>query len=273
MFNNKTVLFVIAVIAVVIVSILVLIRVNRLAFRKLRERKNGLYLLFFERVISAAILIGGLLVGISSLGGVDSVLRSLLGGTAIVSAVLAFAAQDVIKDILAGLMISVHKPFEVGNRIELEDGTVGIVKDITMRHVVLRGPDDLHIVIPNSRLNSMSIFNYSYHTRTKAIKFTFNIAYSSDVEKAMSVIRQAVIESEYSIPGKTTGHGMDYAPVYFMAYEDSSLRLMTTVYFEPEHASEVVISDINLRVNHALEENGIEIPYAYINVIHKNMQE
>ena len=54
-----------------------------------------------------------------------------------------------------------------------------------------------------------------------------------------------------------------------MAYEESSLQLATTVYFEPAVPSEVVKSDINLRINKALQENGIEIPYPYLNVIQK----
>ena len=61
-----------------------------------------------------------------------------------------------------------------------------------------------------------------------------------------------------------------YSPVHFMAYEESSLRMETTVYYEVTSPSEVVFSDISRKVDHALKENGIEIPYAYINVIRKD---
>ena len=54
---------------------------------------------------------------------------------------LVYTCQDIIKDVVAGSMISMFNPFEIGNRIELEDGTAGVVKDITMRHVVLQLPD------------------------------------------------------------------------------------------------------------------------------------
>ena len=91
----------------------------------------------------------------------------------------------------------------------------------------------------------------------------------ADVEKAMQVARDAIIDSPYSIPGKVTPGGMDYAPLYFMAYEQSSLLLATTVYFEPTIPSEVLISDINLRVSKAFRKHGIEVPYPYINVISK----
>jgi len=60
---------------------------------------------------------------------------------------------------------------------------------------------------------------------------------------------------------------MEYSPVYFMSFEDSSLRLTTTVYFPVSVASEVLISDINLRVAQAFTMHGIEIPYQYINIL------
>ena len=268
-FDKKSILLQIAVVAFIIAIMWVLMRANRLVFREVRKKQEGLHLLFFERINKALILIGGTILALSGFGGLGSVWKTFIGGTAIISAVLAFAAQDVIKDVLGGMMISIYKPFEIGNRIELEDGTIGIIQDITMRHVVLACMEMQKVIIPNSRLNAMCIKNYSYHTNYRSAKFSFHIAYGSDVDKAIRVIKQAVKESQYSIPGFATKKGKDYGDVYFMAYEDSSLKLVTTVYYKSTSPSEVVISDINLRVNHALAENGIEIPFTYINVIQK----
>ena len=247
----------------------VLSRINRFVFKKIYEKRKLLYLRFFERILTAVIFVSGLFIAISSYGGFQTIWRTMLGGTAFVSGVLIFAAQDIIKDVLGGLMISIFKPFEIGNRVELEDGTAGIVRDINMRHVVLQLLDTQVVVIPNSKLNTMSVRNYSYLETYRSALFRFYIGYDSDVEKAIQVIRDAIIASAYSIPAKETEHGADYAPIYFMAYESSSLRLDTTVYYSPSSPSEVVISDINLRVKHALKENGIEIPYTYLNVVQK----
>ena len=54
-----------------------------------------------------------------------------------------------------------------------------------------------------------------------------------------------------------------------MAYENSSLKLVTTVYYKANVTSEAFISHITLRDYHALNENGIEIPFPYINVVQK----
>ena len=266
---DKSILIQIAVVVVIIILMWVLMRVNRILFREIRKQQEGLHLLFFERINKSFILISGTILALSGFGGLGSVWKTFLGGTAIISAVLAFAAQDVIKDVLGGLMISIYKPFEIGNRVELENGTTGIIQDITMRHVVIVTLENQRVIIPNSKLNAMIIRNYSYHTTNRSAQFSFHIAYGSDVEKAMNVIRQTVKASPYSIPGRNTKNGKEYGDVYFLAYEDSSLKLVTTVYYKPAIASEAVISDINLRVYHALHENGIEIPFPYINVVQK----
>ena len=273
LFNSDSIPLEIILFIGVLILIWVLIQFNHLTFKKIKKRQRGLHLLFFERVNSAILIIIGIILAFSVFGGAASVWKSLLGGTAIVSAVVAFAAQDAIKDILAGLMISVYRPFEVGNRIELEDGTAGIVEDLTMRHVVLRVMDTKRIIVPNSRLNSMTLFNFSYKTELRSREFHFSVSYDTNVEEAIHVIREAIIQSNYSVPGKKTAIGMDYGPVYFMSFEDSSLHLATMVYYPSTVSTEAVVSDINLRVDHALWEHKIEIPYNYINVLHPVQEE
>ena len=258
-------------IAVVIIIAIawILIRVNHKIFRKIQQKREGLHLRLAEYIITVVILISAVILLFTIPGGFDSIWKTLLGGTAIISAVAVFAAQDVIRDLLAGMMLSIFRPFEIGNRIELEDGTGGVVLDMTMRHVVIRTWDAQKLVIPNSIVNTQKILNNSEESGIRTIQFFFHIAYGTDVAKAMEVIRQAVQDSPYSIPGRETEDGKAYGSVYFMAYEDSSLQMATTVYFEPSVRSEVVRSDINLRVYTALEENGIEIPYKYVNIIQK----
>lgn len=253
----------------VCICVWILIQINHVIFQRIRKTRKGIEVIFFERVLSVLIAFVGSIIILSSFVEIKSVWRTILGGTALASAVLAFAAQDVLKDVMGGLMISIYKPFEIGNRIELEDGQAGIVIDITMRHVVIRLLDTQVEIIPNSRLNTMKLKNYSYHSPYRAKEFTFNISYDSDVEKARRLVQQAVIESKYTVPGKEKLNGMEYGPVYFMAFEDSSLKLMTTVYFPENVPPEVMTNDINYRVNEGFKKYGIEIPYAFVNVVER----
>ncbi|MBR0147413.1 MAG: mechanosensitive ion channel [Eubacterium sp.] len=128
--------------------------------------------------------------------------------------------------------------------------------------------DTIDIIIPNSKINACVVTNMSHNTKIRSVHFRFDVAYGTDIEKAMAVIRQAVMDSEYSIPA---WKGMnEYGPVYFIEYSDSSLQMATTVYYAPTNPTEVVISDINLRVDKALRAAGIEIPFHYVSVVMKN---
>ena len=195
--------------------------------------------------------------------------RVLFQGTTLIAAVAGFAAQPVIADLICGLMLSATKPFDIGDRIELEDGKAGIVKDITLRHVTLQEIDTVIHVIPNSKLNGMRITNMSPAPGIRSIHMRFNVAYNADVDKARAIIAEAVRQSPLVVPGKPGPEGSTYGPVYFIEYAASSLVMATTVYYPPTSSTESVRNDVNSRVKRALDENGIEIPYNYINVVMK----
>ncbi|MGI6265409.1 MAG: mechanosensitive ion channel family protein [Acutalibacteraceae bacterium] len=264
----QQILIVVAVLAAFVLVVWLLTRLNKRVFRHIQKRRPGLHVVFFERLNSAVIVLLCLLFGLSAFNGAQSVWQTLLGSTALISAVLAFVAQDVIKDILAGLMLSVHKPFEIGDRIVLEDGTPGIVENITMRHVVLVRIDTLRVIVPNSKLNAMAITNYSHDHTLRSVHFRFNVGYESDMDLCKQVIAKAIHDSAYSRPGRKGEGGKDvYSPVYFLEFADSALVLAVTVYYEKSVPTERVIDDINTRVRDALRESGVEIPYNYINVV------
>ena len=188
---------------------------------------------------------------------------SLFQGTAVLAAVAGFAAKPILSDMFCGFMISTTKPFNIGDRIELDDGTTGIVKDITIRHVVLQGIDTLKIVIPNSEINSKQITNLSHMTDIRSIHFRFTVGLDTRPEQAKQVILDAVRQSTHAVPRE----GESYSPVYFIAYQPSGLEMATTVYYKPTSPTEVVKDDINTRVKQALVAAGIEIPYPYMNVL------
>ena len=253
--------------AFVIAVIWAALRLNRYAFKKLRERQNGIHLAFFEKTNSLVIVVGIIVLAVSAFIGIRSVWQTMLGGTAIFSAVIAFAAQDTIKDILAGLVISVHKPFEINDRILLDNGTAGIVECITMRHVVLRGIDDIKYVIPNSRINAQQLTNFSSSDGLRSARFEFHVGYGSDMDKVKSIVSETVGNCAYTSPGVLRDGELCYSPSYFTRFDKSSLVVEVVAFFEPRYPTEVVIDEINSSVRRALIENGIEIPYEYINVV------
>ena len=250
--------------AVTFVVVSLVLRLEKKASKRLIGKRNNINLRFVENIIRFFVIFLAVQWVVMSSSITQSFGRVLFQGTTVIAAIAGFAAQPVIADMICGLMLSATKPFNIGDRIELEDGTSGIVKDITLRHVTLQDIDTVIRIIPNSKLNGMKITNMSYHTRTRSVHMCFHVAYDTDPDRAMAVISGAVADSPYSVPGKPGG---EYGPVYFIEYAESSLVMATTVYYDSASPTEVVRSDVNTRVKRALEAEGIEIPYNYVNVV------
>ena len=257
-------LLILTAIAALVASVILAIY-NRIVKKRLKDKKN-IQIRFTQNIIRTIILLAAVIWVLVSAKATTEIGKVLFQGTAIIGAVAGLAAQPVLGDLFSGIALSFNKPFEIGDRIELENGTKGIVMDITPRHIILRTIDTVDVIIPNSKINSSMITNMSHNTKIRSVHMRFNVAYGTDIKKAMDAVQNAVISSELTIAG---WKGEKYGPVYFISYADSSLVLATTVYYEPTVATEVVMSDINTRVNDAFAEAGIEIPFNYVNVVMK----
>ena len=229
------------------------------------EKKNGksLTLQFIERAATVAIVVYFVVI---PLGG-DQIARSLLGSTAVVAAIVGFAAQDTIKDMIAGLQISIYKPFDVGSRIELDDGTTGVVELISLKHVVLVLIDTTRVIIPNSKVNSMKVVNYSFGEVPKSVFLKYPISFHTDVEKAKAIISKVICENPLTLNTDEYDKNVPNSRmVYFLEVKESTFIMGATVRFPANIKSEVAKDEINTSVIRALRENGIEMPYQHLDV-------
>ena len=248
-----------------VVTTIVLLIYNRFVKRKLKDKKN-LTVRFTQNIIRTAIILVAVIWVLVSSSATTDIGKVLFQGTAIIGAVVGLAAQSVLGDFFSGISITINQPFEIGDRLELENGIVGVVKDITPRHVVLLGMDGIEIIIPNSKINALVITNTS-HGNFRSVQMSFNVAYGTDIEKAIEIVRNVIIESEYTEP---SWKDKEYGPVYFTSFADSSLILKTTVYYKSSTSIALGTTDINKRVQKAFDEAGIEIPFNYVNVVMKD---
>ena len=126
--------------AIAVVICFFLLKLEKKIAKRWVSKFDGINARFTERVIRFVIIFIAAMWVIMSNDITKSFGSSLFQGTAVLAAIAGFAAKPVLSDMLCGFMLSATKPFNIGDRIEMEDGTAGIVQDITIRHVVL---DDL----------------------------------------------------------------------------------------------------------------------------------
>ena len=249
-----------AVIAAVVTTVILLIY-GKFVKNRLKA-KNNLTIRFTQNIIRVAIILIAVIWVLVSSTATTDIGKVLFQGTAILGAVFGLAAQPVLGDFFSGIAITLNRPFEIGDWIELENGTAGVVADITPRHVVLRSLGTVEIIVPNSKINALMIKDTSFK-KLRSTKMEFNVAYGTDTDKASEIIKNAVTASELTVPAKDE----DYGPVFFEAFADSSLVLTMVVYYKQSTSGLEVKTDVNKRVNDAFNEAGIEIPFNYVNVV------
>jgi small conductance mechanosensitive channel len=276
--SDRAWLVVIAIVVILIVValyvffVILLLKLNKRIFKSIEKKKgNSITIQFLQKAVSLGIMV---ILVVLPLGG-QRLAQSLLGSTAVVAVIVGLAANEVLKDMFAGLEISLYKPFDVGSRIMLEDGRAGIVEKMTLRHVVLKLIDTTRLIVPNSKANQGMIVNYSYEEYVpRSFDVCYGIGYNSDIDKAKDIIRQTICECPLTLnKDKYKEDDPGSRSVYFLEVKDSALMLGATVYYPHEIRTEVVKDQVNTAVFKALVDNGIEIPYNYVNLVVKKENE
>ena len=146
---------------------------------------------FLKRLVQAAIVVMGLMIVLNQFTALDRFATSVLASGAIAAAVIGFAAQQSLGNILAGVLLAVTQPIRIGDLISFEDHS-GVVEDIRLAHTYLRTGTDARVVVPNGRLAQAVVRNDSIVTSTVGVETELWLAHESDELRALDVIREAV---------------------------------------------------------------------------------
>ncbi len=127
----------------------------------------------------------------------------IFSGAGILAAIIGFAAQAAVSNLIAGAFIVLFKPFRVGDFIKLDDLRLGIVEDITLRHTVINTFENKRLIIPNSLISTESIFN---HTIDDTYVQSFNnimVGLYADIDKVKQIITEEASKLTYIIDNRT----------------------------------------------------------------------
>jgi small conductance mechanosensitive channel len=219
---------------------------------------------FARRLISVVIYGVGTGACLTRIPELKIVGHSLLTGAGILTLVGGLASQQVLGNIVSGFMIVFFRPFRVGDRITISGNYTGTVEDITLRETVVRDAENNRIIIPNSQISSEVVVNAN-HTDNKICKFIeVGIGYSSDLEKAMTIMQQEIVKHPLVIDQRTDEQKQDNAPIVpvrVTALGDSSITLRAWAWADSPANGFLLQCDSYVNVKRRFDEAGIEIPF------------
>lgn len=189
-------------------------------------------------------------------------LTSILATSAILSIVLGLALQDTLGNLFAGIALQFDKPFELGDWIEVRNGSdriSGQVQEISWRATVLVAITDELVTIPNRNMAQWQISNFSGHQRPFLRSHNFRVPFDVDIEKA----KTAIVVAAGTVPGI-----LRYpAPVVIATDTTESWITLKAVYSVSDYGLQYGIADRFLtKAIAALSENGIELATSRLTV-------
>ncbi len=189
----------------------------------------------------------------------------LVAGAGVAGLAVGFAAKDTLSNLIAGILLIIDRPFEVGDRIEVwsapsNSATWGDVIDIGIRATKIRTTDNIVIVIPNNEIMKRDIINYTTITKEIRVRIPIGIAYEADVKRAKEVIAGIAYELDWVMKSPPV-------KVVVKSFGESSVNLEARVWINDPRRRMDTISHITDRVKEVFQEQGIEIPYPKRDII------
>lgn len=144
-------------------------------------------------LVSRSLKLGIVLIaGIIMLDGFGFDITALIAGLGVGGLALAFAAKETIANVFGGIQMIFDKTFKIGDKIELDNGVVGVVHDISLRSTRIRTYSNEVIIVPNAQMANSRIKNFAQPALKTRADVEFGVAYGSDTEKVKKVTLGAI---------------------------------------------------------------------------------
>ena len=148
------------------IGIIAYIAVKILFDKLILKKRNDITLKFLRSILQVVVIALSLFFFLSQFSNTKDLATNLLKGSTLIIAILTFAAQKTLGNMISGFSIAIAHPFEVGQKIRVINGSdilaEGYIKDITVRHTVVQQYDGQSCIVPNSVMDESVIVNTNY---------------------------------------------------------------------------------------------------------------
>ena len=230
------------------------------ALKRIRGRQRlgqGAAALYItEKVLSYGLVVFGLVAGLSSLGIDLSSVAVFAGGLGVG---IGLGLQGIIKEFVSGLTLIFDRAIQIGDYVEMHDGTRGVVQEIGPRATRVRNNDNVYLLIPNSKLIENTMINWTRRGETRRIHVPFQVAIGADKEK----VRECVIAAARDVPFTLPDTDERRTQVWLVGYGDSALKFELIVWptLEAVKRPKAMNAAYTWAIDDALRAAGVEIPY------------
>ena len=264
------------IVAVLLVS-WVLSRLIRLVIVSyLRKSKSKKYkktsLHFFKNSIKFFVALMAVLFIIVTVPVFKNKVAFILSGAGIIAAIIGFAAQAAISNLIAGVFIVIFKPFRVGDYIKLDTERIGIVEDITLRHTVINNFENKRLIIPNSIISTESVLNHTIEDFHILSFNNFKLGLFADVDLAKKIIEEEALKIDGVIDYRTPTEVLtisNQVEILVVEVLENYILLRAYVWVNDPLEEFKVKCALNEAVHKRFVKEGVDLPIPIRRIINK----
>lgn len=224
----------------------------------LRKMQNALLREVYNNVIAVPVLIVGVYL-ILKVSGLTGLAATVLGGTGLFGLIVGIAFRDIAENFLASILISMQRPFEAGDLIEV-NGMQGFVQRVTTRGTLLMTLEGNHIQIPNSMIYKNTTTNFTANPNVR-MDFAVGIGFDAPVAKSQDLIARILAEHPAVLQNPEPN-------VLVEKLSDATVDLRVFFWVDgKQHSGLKVKSSLMRIVKRALQDHGVSMPDAAREVI------
>jgi len=176
--------------AVAIITLLVFyfiaVNLRKIAKYRLRKRTDDpLMADFIARLAGYIPIIIGVLVAFKAVG-LGGAATSLLAGAGVSAFIIGFAFKDIGENFLAGMVMTFHRPFRMGDTVQVA-GVEGKITGMNLRDTQIKTIDGKDAFIPNGLILRQPIYNYTIDGFLR-LQFKIGLDYNADIQGAIALI-------------------------------------------------------------------------------------
>jgi len=219
--------------------------------RRVSQSEQVTYLL--AQAVYIGVLTAGMFIALGILG-LQKTVASLLAGAGIVGLALGFAFQDIAANFMAGIYLSVRRPFRRGHFIKAQDW-LGVVREVNLRWTEIITQEGQLVLIPNKQVFENPIMNYTILGRRR-VDISLGVSYGEDLEKA----RQVALAAVSALSGKLPDRPVE---LFYEKYGESSIDFTIRFWipFEIQRNYLEARSEAIIAIKKAFDAAGIQIPF------------
>lgn len=243
-----------------------LMRRSNWVMGKLGRKVDETIIRYAIQVKTVLIFSAAVLYWSSYIPGLNKVLSTLLAGAGITALIFGFAAKSTLANLVAGLSLAIYRPIRIGDKVSLEND-YGTVEDITLRHTIVRTWENKRLVIPNEKLDNMTVTNHSIIEPRILCRVEIGVSYDTDIDLA----RRLILEEVERCPHKMEVSVAPEPPwVRVISLADFSIVLRAYLWTEDMDQAWQAKFWLFEMVKKRFDAEGVEIPFPYRTLVYKN---